>query len=62
MSNNIFRLCHYDGNIVPEVKNSITFNGGSRLLLTGNLGMLYIEMKEIICHGFGWNYMILMLK
>jgi len=62
MPNNIFRLCHYDDNIVPKVNNSITFNGGSRLLLTGNLGMSYIKMKEIICHGFGWNYMILMLK
>jgi hypothetical protein len=62
MSNNIFRLCHYDGNIVLEVNNSITFNDGSKLLLTGNLGMSYIEMKEIICHRFGWNFMILMLK
>jgi hypothetical protein len=26
------------------------------LLLTGNLGMSYVEMKETICHGHGWNY------
>ena len=25
-------------------------------MLTGYLGMPYAEMKETICHGFGWNY------
>jgi hypothetical protein len=25
-------------------------------LLYNNLGMSYVEMKEIICHGLGLNY------
>jgi hypothetical protein len=28
----------------------------SSLLLTDNLSTLCVEMKEIICHGLGWNY------
>ena len=56
MSNNIFMLCHYNDNIVLEVNNNITYNDGSNLLLIGNLGMSYIETKEIICHELGWNY------
>ena len=56
MSNNIFTLCHYGGNIVPKMNNSITYNGKSSLLLIGNLGMSYVEMNEIICHGLKWNY------
>ena len=38
------------------MNNSIIYNSGSSLLLTGNLGISYIEMKEIICHVLGWNY------
>ena len=38
-------LYHYSGNIVPEVNGGITYNGGSSLLLTGNLGMSYVEIK-----------------
>jgi len=49
-------LCYYDDNIVPEVNNNITYHGGSNLLLTNNLSISYVEMKEIICHGLGWNY------
>jgi hypothetical protein len=49
-------LCHYNDNIVLEVNNSITYNDGSNLLLIGNLGMSYIETKEIICHELDWNY------
>ena len=53
MSNNIFMLCYYSDNIVTEVNNSITYSSGSSLLLTSNLGMSYIKMKEIICHVLG---------
>jgi hypothetical protein len=38
------------------VNNNITYNDGSNLLLIGNLGMSYIETKEIICHELDWNY------
>jgi hypothetical protein len=38
------------------VNNNITYNDGSNLLLTSNLGISYLEMKEIICHGLRWNY------
>jgi hypothetical protein len=44
------------GYIVPKVNISITYNDRSNLLLTGDLGMSYIEMKKIICHELGWNY------
>ena len=56
MPNNIFMLCHYDDNIVPKMSSSITYNYMNNLLLTYNLSMSYIEMKEIIFHGFEWNY------
>ena len=56
MSNNIFMLCYYSDNIVTEVNNSITYSSGSNLLLTSNLGISYIKMKEIICHVLGWVY------
>jgi len=56
MPNNIFMLCHYDDNIVPKMSSSITYNDMNNLLLTYNLSMSYIEMKEIIFHGFEWNY------
>jgi hypothetical protein len=49
-------LCHCGGNIVPKMNSSVTYNDRSSLLLTGNLGMSYVEMKEIICHELGWNY------
>ena len=32
-------LCHYSDNIVYDVNNCITYNGGGSLLLNGNLGM-----------------------
>jgi hypothetical protein len=46
-------LCYYDDTIVPDVNNSITYNGSSNLLLNGNLGISYAEMKKTICHGLG---------
>jgi len=40
-------LCHYgDNNIVTEVNSSITYNSGSSLLLTSNLGMSIIYRNE----------------
>ena len=56
MSNNIFMLYLYSGNIDLKINSSIIYNGGSNLLWTSNLGMSYVEMKETFCHGLGWNY------
>jgi len=56
MSYNIFMLWHYNDTIVLDVNTSISYNGRSILLLNDNLGISYVEMKEIICHGLGWNY------
>jgi len=56
MSDNIYTLCHYSGNIVPEVNSSITYNSEISLLLTSNLGMLYAELKETIYYRLKWNY------
>jgi hypothetical protein len=45
-------LCHYSGTIILDVNSSITYNGGSSILLNTNLGMSYAEMKKkTICHG-----------
>jgi hypothetical protein len=49
-------LCHYNDNIVPKVSSSITYNNENNLLSPGNLSMSYVEMKEIMFHGFEWNY------
>jgi len=56
MSYNIFILCHYGGTIIYDVNSSIICDGGSSLLLNGNLGMSYAKMKEIICYRLGMNY------
>jgi hypothetical protein len=56
-------LCYYSDSIVPEMNNYITYNNMSSLLLTGNLGMSYVEIKKKL---FGMDLseiiMILMLK
>jgi hypothetical protein len=39
-------LCYYDDTIVPDVNNSITYNSSNNLLLNGNLGISYAEMKK----------------
>jgi len=39
-------LCYYSDSIVPEMNNYITYNNMSSLLLTGNLGMSYLEIKK----------------
>jgi hypothetical protein len=49
-------LCHYGNNIILGVNSSSSYNDVNSLLLTGNLNMSYSDMKEIICHVFGWNY------
>jgi len=50
-------LCHYGGTIILDVNSSITYNGGSSVLLNTNLGMSNAEMKKkTICHGLEWNY------
>ena len=49
-------MSYYGDNIIPKVNGSITYKDRSNLLVTSNLGMLYVEMKEIICHGLMWNY------
>ena len=33
-----------------KVNNSITQNNKSNLILTGNLDISYVKIKEIICH------------
>jgi hypothetical protein len=53
ISYDIFLLYHYGGTIVHDVNSGITYNDGSNLLINGNLGMSYTEMKETICYGFG---------
>jgi len=49
-------LCYYSDIIVLEVNNCITYNNRSSLLLTGNLTMLYVEIKETIWNELEWNY------
>jgi hypothetical protein len=35
MSSNFFMLCHYDGTIVPDTNNNITYIGKSTVFLNG---------------------------
>lgn len=56
MSYNIFMLFQYGYNIALDVNNNITYNSESSLLLNDDLGMLYAEIKDTICRGFGWIY------
>jgi hypothetical protein len=49
-------LCYYGGIIVHDINSGIIYNGWNSLFLNSNLCMSYIEMKEIICCGFKWNY------
>jgi len=48
-------LCHYSCTIVPKVNNNITYNGKNMLLNT-NLSMSHTYIKQVICHGLGWNH------
>jgi lysozyme family protein len=48
-------LCHYSDTIVPDVKNNITYNDETNLLLNGNLGMSCMKIKKKI-HWRRWNY------
>jgi hypothetical protein len=50
MSYNIFILCHYSDTTIHDMNSSITYNDRSSLLLIGNLGMSYAEIKETICY------------
>ena len=52
----IFILCLYNGTIVHDMNNIITYNSWSSLSLNVYLGMSYAEMKETIYHGLEWNY------
>jgi len=56
ISYNIFILYHNGGIIIHAMNNSITYNGMNNLLLNGNLGMSFEEIKETICHELRWNY------
>jgi len=41
-------LCHYSDTIVHDVKNNITYNDETNLLLNGNLGMSCMKIKKYI--------------
>jgi hypothetical protein len=41
-------LCHYSDTIVHDVKNNITYNDETNLLLNGNLGMSCMKIKIYI--------------
>jgi hypothetical protein len=46
----IISLCYvinYSDTIVPDVKNNITYNDETNLLLNGNLGMSCMKIKNI---------------
>jgi hypothetical protein len=48
ISYNIFILYYYDGTIIHDVDNNITYNGRSNVLLKVNLGMSLILNKIYI--------------
>jgi hypothetical protein len=54
-------LCHYSDTIVPDVKNNITYNDETNLLLNGNLGMSCMKIKKKYFIDVGGIIMMLML-
>jgi len=49
-------LCHYNGTIVPVINKTITYNGKSNVLLNATLGMLLMDIKQVVYQGIGWKY------
>jgi hypothetical protein len=48
ISSNLFILCHYDGIIVPNMNNSITYNDGSIVLLNTTRDMSFTNIIYVI--------------
>jgi hypothetical protein len=52
----MFMLCYNGGTITLDMNNSITHNNESNILLNANICMSLMDIKQVICHGLGWNY------
>jgi hypothetical protein len=55
-SNKMMLLCYYGGAIVNGMNNSITYNGGSIVVLNASLDMSLPEFKKVTCGRTRWNY------
>jgi hypothetical protein len=42
-------LCHYGGIIINDIKNSITYNEGSNMILSASLEMSLVKLIQVIC-------------
>jgi hypothetical protein len=42
-------LCHYGVTVALYMNNNIIYNDGSNVLLNGNLGMSFMDVKQAIC-------------
>lgn len=49
-------LCHYGGIIINDIKNSITYNKGSNMILSASLEMSLVKLIQVICEEIEWNY------
>jgi hypothetical protein len=49
-------LCHYDGTVVPDTNNNITYIGRSTVFLNGTWSMSFKDTKNVICGILELNY------
>jgi len=56
MSSNFFMLCHYDGTVVPDTNNNITYIGRSTVFLNVTRSMSFKDTKNVICGRLELNY------
>jgi hypothetical protein len=54
MSDNLKILCFYS-NIIVNIDNRITYNGGSHEFLTPTSNISYNELSRMLCDRLGWN-------
>ena len=56
MSSNFFMLCHYDGTIILDTNNSITYIDKSTVFLNGIRGMPFEDTKKVTYRTLELNY------
>jgi len=42
-------FCHYGGIIINDIKNNITYNEGSNMILSASLEMSLVKLIQVIC-------------
>jgi len=56
MFSNFFMLCNYDGTIVPDMNNNITYTDRSIVFLNAAKGMSLEDTKKVTYRRLGLSY------